>query len=443
MMDILIILLFCGGLVCCLLTGLSILYALLLGLLLFLFYGRWKGCSFGTLFRVSMEGVLKARNILTVFILIGVLTGLWRSAGTIPVIVAYAANLISPAVYLLMTFLLNCAVSVLTGTSFGTGATMGVISATMGYSLGVNHALVGGAVLAGVFFGDRCSPVSTSALLVSQLTGTDIYKNIRLMLRTALVPFAVSCLLYLLLGLKTGSSGQLPDLKQIFSGVFSLHPAAALPALVILVLALARVDVKLAMTASILTAAVLSVFLQHRTAGELLSVALRGFYTADPSAAPMINGGGILSMLRGTGIVCISSCYAGLFRETGLLDGARSRIRKLAEATTSFTAILLTSLVTGMIACNQTLSIMLDDQLCQDLEPDASKFAIDLEDSTVVTAALIPWSIASTVPLGAAGAPSSSILFAFFLYLLPVWRVILSFFAGKGKKPVAKPRVSA
>ena len=442
-MEILIILLFCAGLGGCLLAGFSVLYALLFGLALFLLYGRWKKLGWRSLVHACLEGVLQARSILIVFILIGVLTAMWRSAGTIPVIVTHAASLISPPVYLLMTFLLNCGVSLLTGTSFGTGATMGAISATMGYSLGVDPRLVGGAVLAGVFFGDRCSPVSTSALLVAQQTGTDIYNNIRRMLRTALLPFLAACLLYLFAGLKRAGTGQLPDLKQIFSGVFSMHPAAALPALVILVLALLRVNVKLAMTASILTAALLSVTLQHMKIAELFAVAVRGFYTEDPAAAAMINGGGVVSMLRGTGIVCISSCYAGLFRETGLLDGVRGAIERLAGKTNSYTAILLTSLVTGMISCNQTLSIMLCAQLCHNPGQDADELAIDLEDSAVVTAALVPWSIASTVPLGAIGAPATSIPFAFFLYLLPIWRVFLSFLTGKRKKPVAKQRVSA
>ena len=128
---------------------------------------------------MALDGVLTVRNILITFLLIGILTALWRAAGTIAVIVSYASALIRPSVFLLMTFLLNCAVSVLMGTSFGTSATMGVICATMGTALGVDIRLIGGAVLSGVLFGDRCSPVSTSALLVAELTGTSVFDNIR------------------------------------------------------------------------------------------------------------------------------------------------------------------------------------------------------------------------------------------------------------------------
>ena len=180
-MEWIVLGLFCGGLILCLLLNASILYALAGGLLLFLLYGRRKGFGWGKLLRMALAGVKTVRNILITFLLIGVLTAFWRSAGTIPVIVCYAAKLIRPSVFLVMTFLLNAGVSVLTGTSFGTAATMGVICATMGGVMGVNVIFTGGAVLSGVFFGDRCSPVSTSALLVSELTKTNIFDNIRRM----------------------------------------------------------------------------------------------------------------------------------------------------------------------------------------------------------------------------------------------------------------------
>ena len=107
--------------------------------------------------------------------------------------------------------------SVLTGTSFGTAATMGVICAAIGSSLGLNQLLVGGAVLSGVYFGDRCSPVSTSALLVSELTKTDVFHNIRSMVRSALIPFLLACGVYGLLGFLSHPEGEVMDLNALFA----------------------------------------------------------------------------------------------------------------------------------------------------------------------------------------------------------------------------------
>ena len=423
-MEWLVLGLFCGGLILCLLLDWSILYALLVGLLLFLLYGRRKGFGWKALLGMALAGVKTVKNILITFLLIGVLTALWRAAGTIPVIVCYAAKLIRPGVFLLMTFLLNAAVSVLTGTSFGTAATMGVICATMGGVMGVPVVLTGGAVLSGVFFGDRCSPVSTSALLVAELTKTSIFDNIRRMVRTALVPFLVSCAVYALLGrLAPHGEGTL-DLEALFSREFDLSLWAAIPAAVILVLSLLRVNVKLAMGASILSAVPLCLWLQGCSPLSLLRVALVGFAAADAQVAAMLDGGGVVSMLRVGAIVCLSSSYSVLFQKTGLLDQVKGAIGRLAHRTSPFFATLVTSALAGMVACNQSLTILLVHQLCRELRDDPSDTAIDLEDTAVVVAPLVPWSIAGAVPLSAVGAPGISVLLACYLYLLPIWRLV-------------------
>ena len=419
--------LFCAGLLLCISLDLSILIALTFGLFLFLLYGKRKGFSWGALLHMVLEGVKTVRNILVTFVLIGILTAVWRAAGTIPAIVCYASVLIRPSVFLLMTFLLNCGVSVLTGTSFGTAATMGVICATMGAAMGVDAALTGGAMLSGIYFGDRCSPVSTSALLVAELTGTNLFDNIRRMIRSALVPFLLTCAMYGVGGLFSSRSAEPPDLRAVFGAEFSLHWLALAPAAVILLLSVFRVNVKLSMTASILTAIPLCIVMQKTEPSALLRMSLFGFHAAHAEVGAMLDGGGIRSMLRVGGIVCLSSSYSGIFRETGLLDGAKELVNRLAARTNAFLAMLVTAVLAGLVACNQTLTVMLTDQLCGDQKKDASDHALNLEDTAVVTAPLVPWSIAGAVPLSAVGAPVSAILFACYLYLLPLWRLGRSF----------------
>ena len=421
-MELLILGIFSAALLGCIILDISILYALAFGLVLFLLYGRHKGFSGQELAAMAFEGIYTIRNMLLTFVLIGVLTAFWRAAGTISLIVLSASALIRPSIFLLMTFLLNCAVSVLTGTAFGTSATMGVICATMAQTMGIDLWLVGGAVLSGAYFGDRCSPVSTSALLISELTDTVIYDNIRRMIRSALVPFLLSCAVYALVGFAASHAGTMMDLRSLFDREFVFHIAAFVPAAVILLLSALRVNVRLTMTASILAALPLCVFLQGIPLKELLRTAVFGFTAADAEVGAMINGGGIVSMLKVIGIVCLSSSYSGIFRKTGLLDSVKRGIEILAEKTTAYTAMLATSVIGCMVACNQTLTIMLENQLCQGLKKNPSDYALNLEDTAVITAPLIPWSIACTVTLTAVGAPAKAIFLACFLYLLPLWR---------------------
>ena len=425
-MESVTLLLFCAALFLCLFFDQSIVIALAAGLVIFWIYGLKKGFSLRQMFDYSINGVKTVKNILVTFLLIGMLTALWREAGTIPVIVCFAAKLIHPSIFLLMTFLLNCLISFLTGTAFGTAATMGVICSTMGASLGVSPFLMGGAVLSGAYFGDRCSPVSTSALLTAELTGTDIFENIRNMLRSAAVPFVLSCVIYGGVGIFFHGSGAVPDLAAVFGKEFRLSVWAVLPAVVLLLLSLGKVNVKIAMTASIVTALGVCLLVQQTDIRTVPLLLVTGFSAEHADVAAMLNGGGIFSMVRVTAIVCISSAYAGIFQKTGLLESLKSFMQKFAGRITNFAAILLAAVLTGIVACNQTLTIMLTDQLTKDLEKDRKSFALALEDSAVVVAPLIPWSIACGVTLSAVAAPHSAVLFACFLYLLPAWRLVRS-----------------
>lgn len=424
-MEVLTIGIFCALLIICIITGKSILYALLAGLIIFGLYGKKQGYSWRQISRMALQGVWKVKNILLTFILIGMLTALWRQAGTIPAIICYTVHLIKPSTFLLMTFLLNCLISVLTGTALGTAATIGVVCATMASALGIPSWMTGGAILSGVYFGDRCSPVSTSALLVAELTETGIYTNIKNMIKSALAPFTITCILYLTVSIQLHGKTEMPDLGHAFGSEFRLSWIALLPAAVILLLSVVQAGVKIAMIASIVTAIPVCIGLQNMAFTELPELLLNGFHSTDVTVAAMLNGGGITSMLKVGAIVCISSSYSGIFQATGILNGFQKMVCLLADRTKPYFAVLVTSILTSVMACNQTLAIMLTDQLCCRTEPDKLRFANNLEDSAVLIAPLVPWSIACAVPLTAAGAPGYSVLFAVFLYLLPLCDLVL------------------
>ena len=424
-MEVLMIGIFCALLIICIITGKSILYALLAGLIIFSLYGKKQGYSWRQISRMALQGVWKVKNILLTFILIGMLTALWRQAGTIPAIICYTVHLIKPSTFLLMTFLLNCLISVLTGTALGTAATIGVVCATMASALGIPSWMTGGAILSGVYFGDRCSPVSTSALLVAELTETGIYTNIKNMIKSALAPFTITCILYLTVSIQLHGKTEMPDLGHAFGSEFRLSWIALLPAAVILLLSVVQAGVKIAMIASIVTAIPVCIGLQNMAFTELPELLLNGFHSTDVTVAAMLNGGGITSMLKVGAIVCISSSYSGIFQATGILNGFQKMVCLLADRTKPYFAVLVTSILTSVMACNQTLEIMLTDQLCSRTEPDKLRFANNLENSAVLIAPLVPWSIACAVPLTAAGAPGYSVLFAVFLYLLPSCDLVL------------------
>lgn len=425
MIELMIIGVFAATLLICVFADISVLYPLIFGYFLFSGYALSKGQSLKKLIKETFNGIMTIKNILMTFILIGMITGIWRACGTIAFIVYYAAGLCTPSLMLAACFVLCAVLSVLTGTSFGTAATMGVICATMADNMGVPPMLYGGAILSGSFFGDRCSPMSTSALLVSELTGSDIYTNIKNMIRSAAVPAALTCAVYAALGRLCGASSGGSAVASVFERCFQLHIITLLPAAAIIILSCMRLNVKIVMGVSVTAGIAAGAYAQHMSTSDIIRVLITGFYPQDAELAAVMSGGGIISMVRVAAIVCISASYAGIFDGTGFLEGVKSAINRLCKMTSAFAGTLVTSVATSMIACNQTLAIMLTYQLCSDAESDSQKFALYLEDSVVLIAAMIPWCIAGAVPLAAVGAPPAGVLAAVYLYMQPLCGLII------------------
>ena len=424
--SIIAILLFSLSLIFCLLLKLSVVYALIIGYMIFVIYGLIKGHNLIVLIKKSFEGVLTVKNILLVFILIGMITALWRASGTIAYIVYMGSKLISPSILILLTFLLCSILSVLIGTSLGTAATMGVICASIGKAMGVNPYYIGGAVLSGIYFGDRCSPMSTSALLISELTKTNLYTNIKLMIKTSIIPFIVTCLFYLFLVFKSTVSSAGVDVTEIFKQNYNLNIIVIIPAILIIILSILKINVKKTMLVSIVISFIIAMFIQRDSIVVLINYCIFSYHHPNERLNLMMKGGGILSMVNVSLIVGISSSYSGIFKETKMLVSLKKHLKDFSKKTSSYFVIFLSSIISGAIACNQSLGTILTNELCGELV-DKQERAIILENTIILLVGLIPWNIAMDVPLKAIGVGFMSGLFAFYLYFLPLWNLFLDF----------------
>ena len=424
--SIITILLFSMSLIVCLLLKLSVVYALIIGYIIFISYGLIKGYNLIVLIKKSFEGVLTVKNILLVFILIGMITALWRASGTIAFIVYMGSKLISPSILILLTFLLCSILSFLIGTSLGTAATMGVICFSIGKAMGINSYYVGGAVLSGIYFGDRCSPMSTSALLIAELTKTNLYTNIKLMIKTSIIPFIVTCLFYLLLGFKSTVSNISVDVTEIFKQNYNLNIIVIIPAILIIILSILKINVKKTMLVSIVISFIISMFIQRDSIVALINYCIFGYHHPNERLNLMMKGGGILSMLNVALIVGISSSYSGIFKETKMLVSLKEHLKVFAKKTSNYFVIFLNSIISGAIACNQSLGIILTNELSEELV-DKRERAIILENTVVLLVGLIPWNIAMDVPLKTLDVGIISGFFAFYLYFLPLWNLFLGF----------------
>ena len=430
--SIITISIFSLSLIICLLLKFSIVYALIIGYIIFISYGLIKGYNLKVLVKKSFEGMLTVKNILLVFILIGMITALWRASGTIAFIVYMGSKLISPSILILLTFLLCAVLSLLIGTSLGTAATMGVICFSIGKTMGINPYYIGGAVLSGIYFGDRCSPMSTSALLISELTKTNLYTNIKMMIKTSIIPFIVTCVFYLFLGFKSTISFVSLDVTEVFKQNYNLNIVVIIPAILIIILSALKINVKKTMLVSIVISFFISIFIQKESVLSIIKYCIYGYYNSNEKLNLMMKGGGIVSMINVSLIVGISSSYSGIFKETKLLVSLKEHLKVFAKKTSNYFVIFLSSIISGAIACNQSLGIILTNELSEELV-DKQERAIILENTVVLLAGLIPWNTAMVVPLRTLDVGIMSGFFAFYLYFLPLWNLIVGIIKEKYK----------
>ena len=415
---------FLVGVIAVLALGRNLLWAIFLGLALFFLLGLRRGHSSAELWKMAWKKGRESLIVVPVFLMIGTVTALWRASGTISFFLYYGLRGIHPACFLLTVFLLSAILSFALGTSYGVCGTAGVVLMALARGGGVQTALAAGAVLSGAYFGDRCSPMSSCAMLVAACTGTELYKNVREMLRTAALPTVLAVLFYAVLSGRHPIEKIDPRVLHAISTHFSMPWFVLLPAVFVLVLPLLRVPVKWALSASALTAFCLSVFLQHLPVLTVLRTALLGYLPAAPELCKILAGGGLVSMLSASTIVFVTSLYSGILEGIDALSPAKETVDRLAEKIGLFpTAALVSTVIVGVF-CNQSVMVIMDEQLLRGCykKRGASSMerAMDIANSGVTLAGLVPWSIALTVPLTMLGADLSAVPYAVLLYFIPL-----------------------
>ena len=415
---------FAGTMIASLTCGFSMLWALIVGFVGFMGVGVRRGFALPSLFRMSWDGVRASFIVIRVMLTIGVLTGLWRSAGTFAILTAWGLQLITPSMFLLAAFLLSCTLSYAIGTSFGTAGTMGVALMTLARSGGVNELAAAGAILSGIYFGDRASPASSCANLVAALSGTELYGNVRLMMRTALLPLMLALGFYLALSWNHPMLGAENPALTAMNLDFTMSPWAVLPAVLMLVLPLFGVKIFHTFWASIACAFLCTLFLQGQSLGETLRCALTGLHAPEGSARAPFNGGGLSSMIGISSVLAVSGTYSEIFRGTGMIGGLQAAVSGLMERWGVFPVTLATGTVANAVFCSQAVGIMMTTHVVR--QPyerrglSGTELAQDIANSTVVTAGLIPWCIGCSVPLTMLGVSAHALPYAVYLWLLPV-----------------------
>ncbi len=424
-MDVLAsFLIFLAAMAVCLVFKINIIAALIAGWAVFMADAMRRGCSFKSLMRVSADGIKDSLIVVGILLIIGMLTASWRAGGTILFFVYYGMKLITPRMFIVLTFALCSLLSYAIGTSFGVAGTMGVIFMAIARSGGANEILTAGAVMSGLYFGDCCSPAASSMALTASLCRTDAYAHSRRLLKANLLPMALCFVIYGTLSALHPSGQVNTGLMAAIKNEYDVSWWVSIPAVIMLALPVMKVKTRLAMALSIAAAGFTAVLLQHMSLWGFLKCLVMGYSRASAGLGSILDGGGIVSMLNVCAILAVSSTYSGIFKASGMLDGVRDMLAEKMGRYGAFPVMFVSSIIFGVVFCNQTIAILMCASILgpsyEKLSLSGETLALDIGCSAVDLCGLIPWCIACSVPLKIMGVGVSALPFSFLLYLLPL-----------------------
>ncbi|HEY9054569.1 MAG TPA: Na+/H+ antiporter NhaC family protein [Rectinemataceae bacterium] len=415
--------LFIGLLLACALLGLPMLYAVIAGLVMFFLFGLGRGISAGRLFRAMVPGFRKSLIVVVVILLMGAMSAAWRASGLMALLVAHGLSLIYAPLFLLFAFLLCAGFSFILGSSLGAASVMGILVFTLGRAGGVAPLPTAGAILSGIYFGDRASFLSSSALLVSTLCRVEHRAHLRAMQKSAVFPFLASAALYALLCLffpfDPGRAREVLSLREFFE---LGNPLLWLPLAFVFLPAFTRISLPYSIALSAIAASALAIGIQGVDAAAALRYLIFGFSRPiDHPQLSLLYGGGLLSMVKPMLVVFFSGALPPLLKELGTLGPYQDRLAALAAKSNPFAAALASGIAASAAGCSQTLAVFLQAPLLEKVYPEGrnEKKALAMGNSSILISALVPWNIAMAAPLAIIGASAASGLFAFYLYLTP------------------------
>lgn len=401
------------------------------GVLIFLgILALMKGFKLEEITKSGYSSGRKSLLVIKIFLLVGGVSSIWIMSGTIPLVVYEGVKLMNPDYFYLSSFLITSVVAFLLGSAFGTSGTVGIAMIAIGKGLGADLAIVGGTVISGAYFGDRCSPVSSSANLVATLTKTNIYVNIKNMFKTGAIPFILAGVFYIFCNNGENEIVKNITMLDLLEKNFNFTWLNFLPIVIILVLTLFKVNVKISLTFSIIIAMLLSYFIQEEEIVKILKTLFFGFLFEESNPLyPILKGGGIISMWKTSMIIFISCCISGIIQMLKLFSKVEEMILRSKSEFSLFIWVVGISLITGMLGCNQSIAVVMTIDLMKRIYDakviSREVFAIDIENSAIVLAAAIPWNLASLFPATVMELPDLRYLtYSYFIFLIPLVRLI-------------------
>lgn len=387
-----------------------------------------------------MKGIQKVVPSIVILIVIGMLIGVWLDSGVVPSMIYYGLKVLKPSIFYLATVVICSITSVATGSSWGTMGTMGV--ALMGIAVGLDMSLpiTAGAIVSGSYFGDKMSPLSDTTNLAPAMAGCDVITGIRFMMLPTGISYAISLVVFFVLGL--GHNSQHADLSGVtaisdaMAETFTITPIHFLPVIIVLVAVACKVPAIPGITLGIISGAILGLITEPACSVKtLMDCAINGYVsnTGFEMMDNLLTKGGLLSMMSTCAMAIIAMMYGGIMEETGQLQAVANFItKKIRSRSGLIGATMGCSIIANVIMADQYVSLIVPGRMFASTYKDMKMHPVCLSNaiasSGAVTSALVPWNtcglyVASTLGIGV----FSYLPYAVFNYLTPLVVLVLAY----------------
>ncbi|WP_338750911.1 Na+/H+ antiporter NhaC [Bacillus sp. FJAT-52991] len=401
----------------------------------------WREIEKGMINAVSL-----AMQALLILMVIGTIIGTWLAAGIVPTMIYYGLDILSPAYFLPAAAIICSIVAIASGNAWTAAGTIGIAIMGIGAGLGIDTAMVAGAVISGCYFGDKISPLSETTNMSPGITGVDLFDHIRHMLYTTIPALLISVIIYFFLGLsfKNDSAGleEVNALQQQLNEIFTISPWLLLVPAVVLTLIAMKTPALPGLVIGSILGAIVAVVVQGVPLNEILSIMVNGFTmeTDNEILANLLNNGGISAMMYTVSLVMIAMSFGGILEVSGVLETLVKSLLKLARSTGSLIATTVVTCITAnIVACDQYLSILLPGRMYvtayrkRGLHP--KNLSRTLEDAGTMTSPLVPWNTCGAFMTATLGVSTFEYApYALLCFISPLIAIIYGFTGFKIEK---------
>jgi NhaC family Na+:H+ antiporter len=410
---------------------------LLLGGLVAAVVGMFNKVSFKRMINEVLENFKSIFIPVMILLLVGALAGTWLVSGVIPAMVYYGLQVLSPEIFLPSSIIICAIISIATGSSWTTSATVGIALIGIGSALGINPGMIAGAVISGAYFGDKMSPLSDTTNLAPAMAGTDLFKHIRYMSITTVPTILISLIVFTIISFNIDPTGStdISDLLETINSTFIISPYLFLVPAVVIALILMKTRPLIALGTGVILAAVFAFIFQPDILNSLSNSRMGAIFNAtfidteivtdNEKLNDLFSSGGMNGMLWTIYLVICAMVFGGVMDAIGAL--ARITRVLLSFATSVFglfASTVVSCLGLNTIASDQYLAIVIPGKMFKKAFDDRGlapeNLSRTLEDSGTVTSVLIPWNTCGAYQSGVLGVGVAEyFVYAIFNWLSP------------------------